>query len=192
MRPGSRLTIERTMAAYIGLLRAVNLAGYNTIGMADLREFLTRLGLQDVKTLLQSGNFVCRSDVRSAADLERLVEGGAAKQLGLTTDILVRSDKEWKALIAENPFPKEAKLDPSHLLAVVLKGAPDRASVKALQDAIKGREVVDVRGRCAYIVYRDGIGRSRLTSAVIEKHLSTRGTGRNWNTVLKLAALAAT
>ena len=178
------------MTTYIGLLRAVNLAGYNKIGMADLRELLTRLGLRGVETLLQSGNFVCQSDARNAAELERLVEGAAAKQLGLTTDVLVRSDKEWKTLIAENPFPKEAKLDPSHLLAVVLKAAPDRASVKALEQAITGREIVTVKGRCAYIVYRDGIGRSRLTSAVIEKKLATRGTGRNWNTVLKLAALA--
>ena len=179
------------MTTYIGLLRAVNLAGYNKIGMADLRELLTRLDLRDVETLLQSGNFVCRSDVRKAAELERLVEGAAAKQLGLTTDVLVRSDKEWKTLIAENPFPKEARPAPSHLRAVGLKAAPDRASVKALEQAITGREIVDVQGRCAYIVYRDGIGRSRLTSAVIEKKLATRGTGRNWNTVLKLDALAS-
>jgi uncharacterized protein (DUF1697 family) len=45
-------------------------------------------------------------------------------------------------------------------------------------------------GRCAYIVYPDGIGRSRLTAAMIEKHLETRGTARNWNSVLKLDTLA--
>lgn len=178
------------MATYIGLLRAVNLGGHNKIGMADLRDLLTRLGMQDVATLLNSGNFVCRSDVRSPPELERLIEGAATKQLALTTDVLVRSDKEWAALIAENPFLKEAKLDPSHLLAVVLKAAPDRVRVKALEQAITGREIVSVQGRCAYIVYKDGIGRSRLTSAVIENKLGTRGTARNWNTVLKLAALA--
>jgi uncharacterized protein (DUF1697 family) len=179
------------MTIYIGLLRAVNLGAHNKIAMADLRELLTRLGMRDVQTLLQSGNVVFRSDVRSAAELEGLIEGAAAKQLRLTTDVLLRSDKEWKAIIADNPFPKDAKVDPSHLLAVVLKTAPERTNVKALQQAITGREIINVRGRCAYIVYPDGIGRSRLTSAVIEKTLATRGTGRNWNTVLKLAALAA-
>jgi uncharacterized protein (DUF1697 family) len=178
------------MATYVGLLRAVNLPGHNKIGMTDLREFLTRLGMREVETLLQSGNFVCQSDVRSALELERLIEGAAAKQLGLTTDVLIRSDKEWKTLIAQNPFPKEAKLDPSHLLAVVLRDAPDRANIKALEQAITGHETVKVQGRCAYIVYPDGIGRSRLTAAIIEKKLATRGTARNWNTVLKLSALA--
>ena len=177
------------MATYIGLLRAVNLPGHNKIAMADLRDVLTRLGMRDVVTLLQSGNFVCRSDVRSSPELERLIEGAATKQLGLITDVLVRSDKEWNALIAENPFPEDAKLDPSHLLAVVLKAAPDHARVKALEQAITGTEIVSVQGRCAYIAYKGGIGRSRLTTAVIENKLGTRGTARNWNTVLKLRAL---
>jgi uncharacterized protein (DUF1697 family) len=33
------------------------------------------------------------------------------------------------------------------------------------------------------------MGRSRLTIAKIEQKLGTRGTARNWNTVLKLAKL---
>ena len=68
------------MATYIGLLRAVNLPGHNKIAMADLRDVLTRLGMRDVVTLLQSGNFVCRSDVRSSPELERLIEGGGFLQ----------------------------------------------------------------------------------------------------------------
>ena len=50
---------------------------------------------------------------------------------------------------------------------------------------------INVGGHKHYIVYPDGIGRSRLTNALIDKQLGTRGTGRNWNTVLKLTALAA-
>ena len=178
------------MTTYIGLLRAVNLGAHNKIGMSELRELLTGLGMGNVQTLLQSGNVVFQSDVRTTSEAERLIEIAAAQRLRLVTDVLVRSAKEWKGIIADNPFPKEAKQDPSHLLAVALKDAPTRSNVAALQDAIIGREIVSVHGRCAYIVYPDGIGRSRLTSALIEKRLATRGTGRNWNTVLKLSALA--
>jgi uncharacterized protein (DUF1697 family) len=159
--------------------------------MPDLRELLTGLGFRDVTTLLQSGNVVFRGDARTTAELERTIERAAARQLRLATGVLVRSGEEWNAIVEGNPFPREALADPSHLLAVVLKDAPSRAGVRALQDAITGREVFTVRGRCAYIVYPDGIGRSRLTSAIVERTLGTRGTGRNWNTVLKLAAFAA-
>jgi len=71
-----------------------------------------------------------------------------------------------------------------------LRRAPDAKAVKALQAAIQGREVVRASGTHLYIVYPDGVGRSRLTNALIEKKLDTRGTARNWNTVLKLNALA--
>jgi uncharacterized protein (DUF1697 family) len=62
--------------------------------------------------------------------------------------------------------------------------------VAALQAAVVGRETVRAAGRQAYIYYPDGIGDSKLTLNVIEKKLGSRGTGRNWNTVLKLGALA--
>src|SRR5216684_2908332 len=101
------------MTTHIGLLRAVNLPGHNKIGMADLRELLAALGMQDVRSLLQSGNVVFRNDVHTASD--------------------------WKAIVAVNPFPDEAERDPGHLLVVFLKGAPRREDVTALQGAITGR-----------------------------------------------------
>lgn len=180
------------MTTYIALLRAVNVGPHNKVGMSDLRDLLTELGMRDAQTLLQSGNAIFRSESRTSAQLEGLIERAISTRLHLQTDVMVRSHKEWKGIIAANPFPKEARQDPSHLLVLPLKGPPAPGAVGALQDAISGREVIRVDGRCAYIVYPDGIGRSKLTSALIEKKLGTRGTGRNWNTALKLDALADT
>ena len=171
---------------HIALLRAVNLAGVNKVSMADLRKLLVGLGFTDAQTLLQSGNVVFSGGSKTTTALEQTLERAAAKQLGLQTDFFVRTAKEWHAIIDANPFPREAKDDPGHLLAVIMKDDVDAAAAAALQKAIVGREVVRAKGRCAYIVYPDGIGRSKLTSAIIEKKLGTRGTARNWNTVLKL------
>ena len=174
---------------YIALLRAINLAGRSQVSMSDLRELFTTLGFADVRTMLQSGNVVFRSRVRSGAQLERRLETETAKHL-LQTDYFVRSADEWRGIVADNPFREEAVRDPGHLTVTFLKKAPSRQDVDALQAAIKGREIVRPGSRHAYIIYPDGIGRSRLTSAMIEKMLGARGTGRNWNTVLKLAGLA--
>jgi len=100
----------------------------------------------------------------------------------------VRTADEWDAVVAGNPFPAEAKSDPGHLVVMALKAAPEAAAVAALQAAIAGRETVRAVGRQAYLVYPDGIGESKLTIQKIEKALGTRGTGRNWNTALKLQA----
>jgi uncharacterized protein (DUF1697 family) len=178
------------MTIHIALLRAVNLGPHQQVAMPDLRNLLTRLGFEEPRTLLNSGNLVFRSDGRSGAALEDLLEAEAEKQLGLRTDFFVRTATEWAAVIAANPFPDEAERDPGHLLVMFLKDAPAATDVTALRAAITGPEIIRAEGKQAYIVYPDGIGRSRLTNTLIEKKLGSRGTGRNWNTVLKLAALA--
>jgi uncharacterized protein (DUF1697 family) len=71
-----------------------------------------------------------------------------------------------------------------------LRDAPKASAVEALRAAITGPELIASQGKHAYIVYPAGIGRSRLTTAMIEGKVHTLGTGRNWNTVLKLADLA--
>ena len=178
------------MNTYIALLRGVNLAGKRKVAMADLRAMLTALRFTNPQSLLQSGNLVFQSDARNPAQLERLLETETLKRLKLQTEYFVRTTKEWDAVVAANPFPAEAKKDPGHLVVCALKDSPTPTAVKALQAAIKGRETVRAKGNHAYIYYPDGIGRSKLTAAVIDKHLGTRGTARNWNTTLKLAALA--
>jgi len=178
------------MTTYVGVLRAINLGAYNKIAMSDLRAMLEQLGFDDPQTLLLSGNIVFKSDNGSSAKLETLLEAASTKQLKVTTDYFVRSAKEWQQIVDENPFPKEAKSDPGHLLMMCLRDAPLPAEIKALQASITGRELVKARGRHAYFVYPDGVGRSKLTIQKIEKALGTRGTARNWNTVLKLAELS--
>jgi uncharacterized protein (DUF1697 family) len=178
------------VTTFVTLLRAVNIGSHKPVAMSALRDFATGLGYSDVRTLLQSGNIVFRAETRSANDLERLLEHEAKLQLGLETDFFVRSAKDWKVLVDRNPFPDAARRDPGHLVVMFLKDAPSAKSLAALRASIRGSEVVDIEGKQAYIIYPDGIGRSRLTNSLIEAKLGTRSTGRNWNTVIKAAALA--
>jgi uncharacterized protein (DUF1697 family) len=178
------------MTRYLGLLRAINLAGHNKVGMADLRQLLEGLGFADVRSVLQSGNLIFESKGAPSSRLESLLEDAAASHLGLETDFFVRTAEEWARMVADNPFPGESRRDPAHLVVMLLKDVPGQDRFEALREAITGREVVRPGGRQAYIVYPDGIGRSKLTAALIEKKLGTRGTGRNWNTVLKLRSMA--
>jgi uncharacterized protein (DUF1697 family) len=176
------------MTMHAALLRAINLAGKNQVAMADLRALFERLGFPEARTLLQSGNVVFESAGKTAAKLEKLLEEATGSGLGVRTDFFVRSAPEWKEIMARNPFPVEARKDPSRLIVLLLKEAPDGADVKAVQKAIRGPEVIRAYDRQAYIIYPDGMGRSKLTPAVLEKGLGTRGTARNWNTVLRIDA----
>ncbi len=177
------------MAAHIALLRAVNVGG-RSLKMGDLAAFARDQGLDNPRTLLQSGNLVFDSPKKPDAVLEKRLEAEAEARFGFQIDFMVRSAAEWRALIAANPFAEAAREDPGHLLVMPLKARPAAGALEALRAAIKGREVAEVVGRDAYLVYPDGIGRSKLTITVIERKLGVRGTGRNWNTVLKLQEMS--
>jgi uncharacterized protein (DUF1697 family) len=165
------------MNTYIALLRGINVGGHKKVAMAELREMLANLGFRDTKTLLQSGNAVFNAKNASEARLETETKSC----LGVECDYILRTADELKTAIAANPHRDQAKRDPARLIVVFMKGTPQR-------DAIDwpGPEIVKVAGRHAYIVYPNGMGTSKLTLTVIEKKLGTRGTARNWNTVLKL------
>lgn len=170
------------------LLRGINVGGNNPVPMLKLRAFLENAGLKDVRTLLQSGNAVCRGGPAEAA-LERRLERDAERGLGVQVDFYVRSGRELQAIVEENPFPKAANDDPSRLIVFFLKQPVDSTKLRGLRTSIKGREALACAGRHLYVVYPDGMGRSKLSSSLIERAIEARGTARNWNTLLKLTAL---
>jgi uncharacterized protein (DUF1697 family) len=175
------------MSIHVALLRGINVGGHNMVSMSEVRDLLGALGFGGAKSMLQSGNLVFESDGGTGAGLERHLEVETAKRFEVSVDYFVRTAKEWETIVAGNPFLEEAKRAPSHLVVVFLKTAPTVNHMKALEAAVKGPEIVRTVGKQLYVVYPAGIGRSKLTNALIERKLATRGTARNWNTVLKLA-----
>jgi uncharacterized protein (DUF1697 family) len=175
---------------WAALLKGVNVGGNRKLPMADLRGFLTDLGYADVRTLLASGNAVLDADERDGPSLEAHLGREAEARLGLTTEFLVRSAAEIQAVIAANPFPEQARDRPNHLLVLFHRAPVD----PALLDAIAGHpgpERVRAVGRELYIDYADGIGESTLPQAMAKLKFPKIATGRNWNTLVKLAAMLA-
>jgi uncharacterized protein (DUF1697 family) len=177
------------MNTYVALLRGINVGGNKMVAMADLRAALVDMGFADVKTVLQSGNVVLRGRVKTPAALEALLETEIGRRLGVSADFHVRTAGEWRGVIDANPFRDAAVKDPSHLLVTFFKAPLDPRKVTALQGAITGREAVRCDGRHLYMTFPDGIGDSKAT-VLAGKMLGAWGTSRNWNTVMKLAALA--
>jgi len=175
----------------IALLRAVNVAGQGKVKMAALKGALAEAGFSSVETLLASGNVVF--DPRSGENSVE-IETVLAAVFALKTDVLIRDWPEWSAAIAANPFVEAAAQRPNLLILFALTDTPDPALVAELDDANKGPERMVATGRHLLVDYANGVGTSKLDLSKIEKRLSTpektlRGTGRNWNTVLKLQAM---
>jgi len=174
------------MTRYIALLRGINVGGNNMVRMTDLRTLLSKMGFEDVQTLLQSGNVVFTGPKKSPAALERELEEALEKGMKVKVDVHVRTADEWRTVIDANPFAADAKKDPARFVVTCYKSPLDPAKVKAARAAITGREKLRVDGRHLYMTFPDGQGNSK--AAIVVGRMLGMGTARNWNTVLKLAA----
>ncbi len=178
------------MPAYVAFLRGINVGGNKTIAMARLKALFDALGFASVKTHLNSGNVVFASDEKDRAKLTKEIEAAIEKEFGFRPVTMLRDVAALKKIVAKNPFPKMAKDDPSHLVVMLLAGKPDKDAAKRIAAAYQGPEEIRIVGEEAYVTYPNGIGKSKLTNALLEKHLGVAGTARNWNTMTKLLVMA--
>ena len=176
------------MTVFVALLRGINVGGNKSIRMAELKALLEGLGLENVKTLLNSGNVVFTASKGSGA-LTKELEDAVEKEFGFRPTIVLRTKARLKKILDANPFPDMAKDDPSHLLVMTLAKEAKTGAKASLAKAYSGPEEIEIKGENVYVSYPNGIGKSKLTNALLEKHVGV-GTARNWNTLTKLVALA--
>lgn len=170
------------------LFRAMNTGGVRA-PVGEQRAMARALGLGDPRTLLASGNLV----VESAADpraLEAVIEAETERRFGRRIETIVRTPAQWAALIAANPLTREAAEAPSQLLLMVMKAGVKPGGLDALRAfATEDERVEPICGDDALVFWHPGgLGRSKMAEKAQPRLIGT-GTGRNWNTVLKLAAM---
>ena len=178
------------MTTFVGLLRAVNVGGKNRISMAELRDALRACGLDQVSTVLQSGNVLFQSTEPEQAVASRIGQA-IEDEFGLRIGVVVRSVDALSAVVAVgNPLlATRRELDPATLHVTFLSELPAAAAVAKLDPDRSPPDAFVVDGREVFISYPNGSGRSRLTLDYLERVLGVQGTARNWRTVQRLTAL---
>jgi len=179
------------MSVYIALLRGINVGGNNKIPMMRLREMGEELGWQNVQTYIQSGNVVLQAK-GSAAEIEQQLEQAIEEEFGLKISVIVRDSKAWATYEKKNPFPKEAESAANFLHLCLSKSKPNKDAVKVLQEKAAAGEQIKLVGDALWIHFTNGVGKSKLTPAVLERAVGSPVTARNWRTVLKLSELSTT
>lgn len=173
------------MNPWVLLLRGINVGGRNKLQMAPLRATLKRLGLQQVRSVLQSGNVVF-TGVIDARAFGAIAEDVIAAEHGVRTRALVLSGDSFAAIAAGYPWP-EAWRDPStgH---VWFLDRPSETPLEALKRLAAPRERVALTDAALYLHAPDGIGRSKL-AAEAGKRLGAAATARNLATVQRITGL---
>ena len=170
---------------WIVLLRAIGPTTHKVMPMAQLRAGCEDAGFVDVRTVLATGNLLV-SSAKGEGEVRDAVRS-VVHAHGLDNEVFVRTPAEMQAVIASNPLPNAACHRPNHLLVLFLNDAPNDDGIEALK-AYEGPERAIVHGREVFIDYKEGVGRSKLTAAALERRLGRSGTARNWNTACRLIA----
>ncbi len=172
------------MKTYIALFRGINVGGKNILQMKELVAVLETLGLQDIKTYIQSGNVVCRSKATDIAQISRKISTAIKNSHGIEPQVLLLDPAALDKAIKENPYP-EADAVPNTLHVNFLFAIPSKPDLKALEKIRAESERFHLARNVLYLHAPDGTGRSKL-AAGMERLLGVSMTSRNWNTVRKL------
>ncbi len=177
------------METFVALLRGINVGGKRRLPMAELTQTLSSLGLEDVVTYIQSGNVVFGAPAGDPAALAARVEQAIAEAFALDVAVLLRTPTELAEVASCNPFLND-RADVSKLHVVFLERKPTAANVARLDSERSAPDELSLCGTEIYLRLPSGSGRSKLTIDYFERTLATRATARNWNTLIKLLALA--
>ncbi len=181
------------MTTHIALIRGINVGTGNRVAMADLREALSGMGYQQVRTLLNSGNVVLESN-ESPRTVAKAVSDVLAGPLGVSAEVIVRSPEQVLAAMEADPFGSVATDGSKHFLGFPA-GRPTAGKVEKItelnDDAATAPDLARLVDDHLYLWCPNGISKSTFTKLNWDKALGTPVTVRNWNTVTKLVALAA-
>jgi uncharacterized protein (DUF1697 family) len=182
------------MAIHAALLRGINVGGKNKIKMAELKAAFEALGLGRVQTYIQSGNVLFESD-RTETELRERIERQIADTFGISLTAVLRTAEELETIVGRCPFPAEevaaaeAASQAECLYVAMLPEAPAPSGVAKLAGANNGVDVYRIVGRDVYLLFRDSVRNAKLAANLPK--LGVPATVRNWNTMGKLAEMAA-
>jgi len=168
------------VTAYVALLRAVNVGGTGKLPMAELKRIAEELGLASPRTFIASGNLLFTSD-RGESEVRRMLEKALADHMGKPVAVIVRTAAEMAAVATANPF---ADAPGRRVLVTFLAEPPPGGALDEARGLDGERLALGVRE--IYVDYCGPLlGRSKLRIPA-----GAKGTGRNMNSVAKLAEMA--
>lgn len=168
----------------IALLRGVNVGGAKMF-MTPLRELAAGMGWSKLRTYIASGNLVFTADGANN-ELAGALREAVAEQIGVDTPIMVLTANEFLSILNDHPWSPE-KGNQSHIYFCWDEPQIDEALYLELKSP--NEELLVVGGHVHFLA-PDGLGQSKLADKFSKIIRGTEITGRNLNTIRKLADMA--
>ena len=112
-----------------------------------------------------------RADARA---VEARLEPAFAEAFGRPIDIIVRDGAAWPALMAGNPFPEAAALEPARVAVRVMRAPLPDGAEAGLALYVGHGERVAVAGGDLWVHLPEGFAPSRVPGAITPKRMGSR------------------
>ncbi len=173
----------------VALLYSIVLGEGRRLIMADLRAMVADLGLSAPRTVVATGNLVFEADAEPPRQLEARLEAAFAARFGKPIAIIVRSGADWLRLAASNPFPQEAAAAGSRVHVRVMREPMGEGELERLAPYADHGEELRLIGGDLWIHFKEALPSEGRLLGQLSSRRGGIGTVRNWNTVVKIAAM---
>lgn len=182
-------TPARTQAmTYVALLRGINVGGNRKVPMKDLAALFECVGMERVRTYINSGNVIFRHAAQAPEQIAHMLEREIEQEFGFAVDVLVKTGAAITQIADALP---ESWVNDDSAKCDVLYLWHDMDNPSVLDEVTIKPDIDDVRyvpGALLWHVERSLVTRSGLVR-VVGSPLYQRMTVRNCNTARKLAEL---
>lgn len=175
------------MTRYAALLRGI-MPSNPAMANDRLRGVLDDLGMEQVASVLASGNLVFTAPEQDVPTLEATVQQALHETLGIPGGTIIRSLEELRALLDSDPFPGLTHGRGTYLTATFVKdGAAPPTDLSEWADPASGVVGFDAEARAFLAVTDNSVeGRTTEFMAWLDRTYGRDITTRTWLTVQRI------
>lgn len=174
---------------YIALLRGINVGGNSLIKMSELKQCFEALGLEEVKTYINSGNVLFSTKSTDTQKLADKIESAIEQAFTSPVRVVVIDEKSYKNIIKNVPSGWGEKEDWKYNLLFLM---PPYNIDEIMTDIGEIKPDIEIVKAGDGVIYQALLFTSygKATSGKLASRASYKKmTIRNWNTSRKLLEL---
>lgn len=171
------------MKDYCAFLRGVNVKG-TTMKMTDVCKVFSDAGMQNVSSVLASGNILFQSDKNFSA-LKRILEKAMSDHFNYEAFLFIRDDNEINEIVMNDPF---SPLENFHNYIFI---GEEKIEEILLEEFDKASKAEDEKGKIVKNVFYWQVPKGQTLESTFgkiigRKNLKDKMTSRNINTLERI------
>jgi len=181
-----RTKSKKANELYVAFLRGINVGGHHKVPMANLRKEFEKLDLENVETLLNSGNIIFETINDNEENLEKKISAHLEKSFGFPVPTIVRKSAMIYELLNNNPF-KDVQLTKDIRLYVSFLQEDVQSKLKLpWTSSDTSYKIIGKTGKNILSILDLSISKTPKAMEELERYFGKNITTRNWNTIKRI------